>query len=245
MLPPIVQNIVQGNYDDESCPSILWCGSRSYPGVVEEVDELCRSHPASEVHREGHATYWTKPYGEVFIWNLLQAATNDQTGNWRTGKPFPHREAFPILASIYDDFPTAVNFRINQLHPHSGLSPHRETMVVRLDGKVVAKARFHIPIFTHPSASVWVDNMGYHLKPGQLYFFHNGRWHSATNRSDSSYRTHLVFDCLVDEHIAEILRNGLPINADDQEWFNTEDNPRENHRVDEAIAIEQCELWAA
>lgn len=153
----------------------------------------------SLVEAQGHVTSWTKPYGHVVQFSLLNrsgrpddaSADHDPDG---TGKRFHQPDLFPALAAWIAAFPEAVNMRLNGLGARAGLSPHEEHIVRRRPGHAAfVSVRFHLPLLTNPEAELLLDGEMFHLEEGAVFLFNNGCIHSAVNRA-ARFRYHLVWD---------------------------------------------------
>lgn len=171
-----------------------------HDAIRGEVEEVVSSLPSSEVGRPGHVTRWTKPYGKVRQWSLLNRtgatdSTRDDHDGRRQGKRSTLDPArFPALTAFLGLWPDATNMRLNVLDAASGLSPHEEPVVrPQPDGSVIYRTRFHYPVITSPEAVVLLDDEEHVLGAGDVWYFNNGCVHAARNDSDR-YRAHLVWD---------------------------------------------------
>jgi Aspartyl/Asparaginyl beta-hydroxylase len=167
-----------------------------------DLDRLGGQAPASDVAQPEHVTHWTRPFGSVRQWSLLNAS--GRYDDFSTdhdlscfGKRFHEPEVYPALARLVTAFPHTVNFRINVLGPQAGLAPHEEHALVRTRaGTVGARVRFHLPVVTNPEAELTLDGHVYHLEAGTIYFVNHGCVHSAANQGAAG-RMHLVWDMLL------------------------------------------------
>jgi hypothetical protein len=184
------------------CRRLLRLDSDYAVEVRREVERLCRHSRPSQATDPRHPTYWTRPVGEALQWSLLNASgrTDDCSLDHDLsclGKRFHQASEHPALACLIAAFPHAINFRINMLGPHSGLSPHQEHVVFRTRGGTVgARVRLHLPVVTQPGAELMLDGLVYYLEPNTIHFVNHGCVHSASNRA-AVPRTHLVFDVLL------------------------------------------------
>lgn len=198
------------------CLALFRVASAPFATLRAQIEQLCRDERPSQVHEPEHITHWTRPFGDVLQFSLLNrsgrfddfSTDHDQSC---IGKVF-HAAAYPALAGFVASFPHAVNFRINVLGPRSGLSPHEEHVTIRTrSGTVGARVRFHLPIITTPGAELTLDGHVYHLAAGTLYFVNHGCVHAAANRSDE-VRIHLTWDLLLTRQAFDAMfgATGLP-----------------------------------
>ncbi len=175
-----------------------------------DVERLCQSQLSSDVTRPEHITYWTRPFGEVAQFSLLNASGryDDFSSDHNLscfGKQFHGAQAYPALARLISVFPHLVNFRINWLGPRSGLSPHKEHALIRTRSATVgARLRFHLPITTNPFAELMVGGRIYHLDERTIYCVNHGCVHSAKN-DGALPRIHLVWDMLLTKQAFECM----------------------------------------
>lgn len=166
-----------------------------FEDIRSSVKEMMKQSP-SIVTESGHGTNWTKPYGNVYQWNLfsngLLSDTKSNIGRCKES----------VLDAFIEPF-NALNFRINLIGTNSGLSQHIETIEIPEGLKV----RYHVPIETNERATVFLDGDNYNLKEGRLYYFNNGCCHAADNKGKP--RIHLVFDCLY----SDILEKGKEVKS--------------------------------
>jgi hypothetical protein len=183
--------------------------------LAGDVERLCRSNDPSYAGRPDHVTNWTRPFGDVLQYSLLNESGryDDFTSDHDLscfGKRFHEAPKYPALARLVECFPHTVNFRINVLGPGAGLSPHEEHVAMQThSGKVGARVRFHLPIATNGRAELMLDGWSYHLDEGTIYFVNHGCVHAAVNRGDAP-RVHLVWDMLLTaDAFALMFGNGL------------------------------------
>jgi len=185
-----------------------------FAAIREDVRTLLTGRPPSDVSLQSHPTHWTNPYGNVTQHSLLNSSgrTEDTSSDHdlRTeGKAFsaPECQALMRLQAAFAG--SALNFRLNGLMAHSGLSPHEENVV---HGDQL-RLRFHLPVFTNSQARVMLDGEQLHLQPGYIYFFNNGCVHSAGNQGDEA-RYHIVWDVFwnewIDEHMCNLESPATP-----------------------------------
>src|SRR5436190_1655087 len=211
-LREILNGIRDADYHDGGirCLQLFAVDLIFFKQVRDDVCRLYSSNRPSDVRNKEHVTNWTRPYGEVFQFSLLNSSghyddtSTDHNQSCR-GKSFREARQYPALASFISFFPHSINFRLTVMGPRSGLSAHEEHVTVRMrSGKVGLKARFHLPIITNPDAEVLLDGHVYHLPERVLCFFNNGCVHSATN-GGSSARLHLIWDMLVTPEVLQLM----------------------------------------
>jgi len=159
----------------------------------------------SVVNEKGHVTNWTRPYGEALQFSLWNSHGDPM--NWKDdhncspmGKSFHHAEMYPRLAEFISRWPNLCNFRLNVMKAKSGLSPHKEQIVIWKGNVPIVKVRFHLPIITTPEAYMMLNWKHYRFEPGTIYFFNNGVPHCSHNPG-SKERMHLVWDMLCSEQL--------------------------------------------
>jgi hypothetical protein len=193
--------------------------------LAGDVEQLCRDERPSEVGLAGHVTYWTRPFGEVLQFSLLNRSgrfddfTTDHDRSC-IGKTFGAAARYPALAAFVASLPHAVNVRINVLGPRSGLSPHEEHVLIRTGATIGARVRFHLPITTSSAAELMLDGDIYRLARGTLYFINHGCVHAAANHGDAP-RIHLAWDQLLTRDVFDVMfgARGLPDGERLAEWI--------------------------
>lgn len=186
-----------------------------FKALVEDVERVCRSNDPSNVTRPGHVTNWTRPFGDVLQYSLLnQSGRYDDFSSDHDlscfGKRFHDAAGYPALARLIDSFPHTVNFRINVLGPGAGLSPHEEHVAMPMrSGKLGARVRFHLPIASTDGAELMLDGESYHLDKGTIYFINHGCVHSAVNHAEQP-RIHLVWDMLLTTEAFDLMFGSAP-----------------------------------
>jgi hypothetical protein len=167
-----------------------------------DVARLRGDERPSDVASRGHVTGWTRPFGEVRQFSLLNrtgrfddfSSDHDQSC---AGKQFHAARRYPALAALIVVLPDAVNVRVNVLGPRAGLAPHEEHVAIRMrDGTIGARVRFHLPIATSTRAEMVLDGHVYHLAEGIVHFVNHGCVHAAANHGDDE-RIHLSWDQLL------------------------------------------------
>jgi hypothetical protein len=160
---------------------------------------------SSDVTQKGHVTNWTRPEGEVRQFSLfnLSGSSADTGGDFlrpdgaREKKlVFPECHALTRFAALFG--PALRNLRLNGMGTASALSPHEENSISVTPSGPAYVVRFHLPIFTNDQAKVQLDGEEYDFAEGELYFFHHGCVHAASNEGPMP-RYHLVLDCYLDE----------------------------------------------
>jgi hypothetical protein len=177
----------------------------SFTEIKKEVINFIENNKPSHVNTEEHGTYWTNPFGKVLQFNLLHPHGKYEDFSNNSGifldQKYPHLTRF--VQRWADDL---ISFRINILNVKSGLSQHKETIIIKLpNGKIGLKTRFHLPIQTNKSAKVFLDGSLYHLEEGNVYYFNNSCVHSASNLEEN--RVHLVWDTYLSKNIEEYISN--------------------------------------
>jgi hypothetical protein len=192
------------------CRRLFRVSAAFWGNLRDEVLDICRIRPASIVTRSDHVTNWTQPWGEVLQYSLLNEsgrcddATTDHNESCLS-KQFHDSSCFPTIAAFIAQFPHCVNFRINVLGHHSGLSPHEEHLTLRTRaGTVGLRPRFHLPILTNSNCELILDGWVYHLNEGVIYFVNHGCIHSAVNHGGSP-RVHLVWDMLLTPAVFDLM----------------------------------------
>jgi hypothetical protein len=176
----------------------------------EEAQRLRVDEDPSDAREHGHVTHWTRPFGTVLQFSLLNASgrfddTSADHDRSCLGKAFHHGNRYPALARFVSAFPHCLGFRLNVLGPRARLSPHEEHVTLRTrSGGVALRARFHLPLRTSAEAEVMLDGDVYHLDEGRIHFFNNGCVHAARNGGEEE-RLHLVWDMLMTENAAEAM----------------------------------------
>jgi aspartyl/asparaginyl beta-hydroxylase len=192
------------------CLRLFTVEQRLFSALVDEVTGLCGSERASDVTRPGHITNWTKPFGEVRQFSIL-----NRTGRFDDfsadhdlsclGKRFYQSERYPTLGQLISCFPHAVNFRVSVLGSKAGLSPHEEHALIQTKlGTVGARVRFHLPVVTNPGAQMLLDGQVHHLERATLWFVNHGCVHDAANHGDED-RIHLNWDMLLTADTYELM----------------------------------------
>ncbi|MQY10927.1 hypothetical protein SRB5_10400 [Streptomyces sp. RB5] len=164
----------------------------------------------------GHVTAWTRPRGRVEQFSLLNASgrsddfSRDHDGSC-FGKRFHHAERLRALAAFTAGLPHLVNFRVNVLGDGAALPPHEEHSVIRSrDGSVGVRARFHLPLVTHPAATLLLDGDLHHLEAGSVYLVNHGCVHAAENGGPRE-RVHLVWDMLLTAEACDVMFGQGPV----------------------------------
>jgi hypothetical protein len=159
--------------------------------IQKDVTRLIEELRPSVVD-ESHPTYWVNPYGKAVQYSLFNSSGSTADTTIDTSR---ENKAFVSTgyASLYRFFSLfeqhVLTFRLNGMMPHSGLSPHEESIV---DGEKI-RLRFHLPVFTNEKASVALDQRRFWLQEGYVYYFNNGCVHAADNDGEVE-RYHLVWD---------------------------------------------------
>ena len=139
-----------------------------------------------------HVTNWTRPRGDVRQFSLLNAsgATSDYLGDSGDADAVrakrlvhPELEAIARFAALFG--PTLRNLRLNGIGESSGLSAHEERSIQPDRAGRRHIVRFHLLLFTNPSARIYLDGEQFRFAEGTLYFFNHGCVHAASNAPPS------------------------------------------------------------
>ena len=178
-----------------------------FAAIQRDVAKLMASKPSSNVSEKSHPTNWTNPYGQVTqhsLWNE-SGSTADTTTDHNLkieGKLFTALDC-DALRRFFSAFEKgALNFRLNGMAPHSGLSPHEENVIH--EEKI--RVRFHLPVFTNNKVRAMLDGEKFHMRAGYIYYFNNGCVHAADNDGERM-RYHLLWDMWLDEWTEDKLFN--------------------------------------
>src|SRR5688572_23930046 len=187
-----------------------------FAALRREILDFVEAHKPSDVRGAEHVTNWTKPFGAVYQFSLLNRSGRvDDTSSDHdlslAGKSFHHRADYPHLADFVAAFPHAINMRLNAMGEKAGLSPHEEHPVRYVDRRNCwLTTRFHLPVVTNPDVEVLLDGDLYRLEPGRVFYFNNGCVHSAVNRG-GAMRYHLVWDMLLTAETFDLLFSDRPV----------------------------------
>lgn len=158
---------------------------------------------SSDVASKEHVTYWTRPMGQVRQFSLFNKSgrSDDYKGDFGDMEAAKHKRlVFPQLAGMARFAklfgPHLRNLRLNGMGTSSGLSAHEENSIRVTPFGPRHIVRFHLPVFTNPSARMYLDDDSFHFEEGTLYFFHHGCVHAAANPGGEP-RYHLVLDCFL------------------------------------------------
>ena len=170
--------------------------------LSSEVNQLCAVEQGSDVQEREHITHWTRPTGAVRQFSLLNRSGDfgdfqDDHDLSCLGKQFHHAERYPHLAAFVANFQHAINFRVNVLGAHAGLSPHEEhSLFLSASGTAAVHARFHLPLRTSRATHMILEGEVYRFVPRTVYYFNQGCVHAAANQGGEP-RIHLVWDMLL------------------------------------------------
>src|SRR5258708_22440116 len=171
---------------------------------------------SSDVTMKTHVTNWTRPAGEVRQFSLFNDSGDsaDTKGDYgylgdaaRKRLVFPKLEALARFARLFG--PMLRNLRLNGMGPNSSLHAHEENSISATSTGRQFILRFHLPVFTTPTARIFLDDESFVFEEGSLYFFHHRCVHAAANGPDPP-RYHLVLDCFLDRTLATRLFPGTP-----------------------------------
>ncbi|MEU2402607.1 aspartyl/asparaginyl beta-hydroxylase domain-containing protein [Streptomyces pseudogriseolus] len=184
--------------------------------LLADVSLLRIGQRPSMAAAPGHVTAWTQPQGRVEQFSLLNASgrsddfSRDHDGSC-FGKRFHHAKRLRALAALTASLPHLVNFRVNVLGNGAALPPHEEHSVIRArDGAVGVRARFHLPLLTHPAATLLLDGDLHHLEAGSVYLVNHGCVHAAENGGPHE-RIHLVWDMLLTAEACDVMFGQGPV----------------------------------
>lgn len=173
-----------------------------FEALVDDITGLVGRTDSADVTDPAHGTYWTNPKGTVRQWSLWNESGDFNDKSYDSpNSGFHHSEDYPTLAKLIEWATPCTSFRLNALGSNSSLSAHKETVILPGPNGPVMKARFHLPIVTNKDALVMVNGVWFHLPTTTptVWFFQNGGIHSASNRHQTDWRFHLVWDVLVNE----------------------------------------------
>jgi hypothetical protein len=190
------------------------CGRLSdswFAKIRSEVTWVLSHSEASDVTSAEHVTNWTRPRGQARQFSLLNAtgSTKDFSKDHSfalEGKKlvFPQLDGIARFAKLFG--PKLINLRLNGLGQSSGLGAHEERSIQPDPFGTKYKIRFHLPIYSNPSARICLDGEQFHFEEGVLYFFNQSCVHAAINDGDDP-RYHFVLDCLLSPDLhARVLR---------------------------------------
>jgi len=181
------------------------------PDWFEQIQGECswiiKQAESSDVTAKDHVTNWTRPSGSVRQFSLFNMSGDsaDTEGDYgylgdakRKKLVFPQLEGLRRFTNLFG--PALRNLRLNGMGTKSALNAHEESSITLTGTGKQYITRFHLPIFTNKSALVYLDDESFHFAEGNLYFFHHGCVHAASN-SGTEPRYHLVFDCFLDRDL--------------------------------------------
>lgn len=183
-----------------------------------EILAFVEAHKPSDVRGAEHVTNWTKPFGTVYQFSLLNRSgrVDDTSADHdlsTQGKSFHHGADYPRLAAFVAAFPHAINMRLNAMGQKAGLSPHEEHPVRYVDRRSCwLTTRFHLPVMTNPAVEVLLDGDLCRMEEGSIFYFNNGCVHSAVNRG-GDMRYHLVWDMLLSRETYELMFSPAPVDV--------------------------------
>ena len=189
-----------------------------FAALKAEVLDFVETHKPSDVRGAEHVTNWTKPFGTVYQFSLLNRSgrVDDTSADHDlslAGKSFHFADRYPRLGDFVAAFPHAINMRLNAMGQKAGLSPHEEHPVRYVDRKSCwVTTRFHLPVMTNPGVEVLLEGDLYRLEEGSVFYFNNGCVHSAVNRG-GDMRYHLVWDMLLTRETFELMFSPAPASA--------------------------------
>ncbi|MFD9354654.1 aspartyl/asparaginyl beta-hydroxylase domain-containing protein [Streptomyces sp. NPDC060031] len=211
-LQQVLDGIRDANYHRPGirCLRLMETNAATAARLSADVALLRTRQRSSSADAPGHVTAWTGPRGRVEQFSLLNASgrCDDFSRDHDLscfGKRFHHGAHHPALAALIGSLPHLVNFRVNVLGPGASLAAHEEHSVVRArSGAVGIRARFHLPLMTHPAATLLLDGDVHHLEAGAVYLVNHGCVHAAENGGPAD-RIHLVWDMLLTAEAAAVM----------------------------------------
>ena len=93
--------------------------------------------------------------------------------------------------------------RLMRLTPGSIIKPHRDHDLAAEWGA----ARIHVPITTNPDVEFLLNGTPLTMRPGEAWYLRLADEHAVANRGTTD-RVHLVIDCIADDWLAAMLREG-------------------------------------
>ena len=173
--------------------------------IQRECAHIIEHAGSSDVGAPKHVTNWTRPSGTVRQFSLFNNSGDsaDTKGDYgylgdvsKKKLVFPELKALARFADLFR--PALRNLRLNGMGVNSGLNAHEENSISPTRFGVTHIVRFHLPIFTNPSAKIYVDDEMVHFDEGRLYYFNHGCVHAASNEGPDP-RYHLVLDTFLDK----------------------------------------------
>ena len=175
--------------------------------IQQECAHIITHAGSSDVGVPKHVTNWTRPSGTVRQFSLFNNTGNsaDTKGDYgylgdasKKSLVFPEMKGLARFADLFR--PALRNLRLNGMGVNSGLNAHEENSISPAPFGVTRIVRFHLPIFTNPSAKIYVDDEVMHFDEGRLYYFNHGCVHAASNEGPEP-RYHLVLDAFLDRFL--------------------------------------------
>lgn len=125
--------------------------------------------------------------------------------HWFEGRRFNSRaRAIPEFFQRYFGQSELQNFRIQAIAGGGDLGQHRERIIAIPNREQHYKLRFHLPIITNPGVQFDMEGETFRMSEGSVYLFNQYCMHGVTNNG-TELRVHLVFDCYLNDHIAQSL----------------------------------------
>lgn len=177
-----------------------------FAAIQKDVTKLLQERETSDVMQKDHPTNW--PFGRAATPHNLfnKSGVTSQYSTGHSGATEGCTFAAPQLESLRQFFvlfeSRLITFRLKGLMPASGWGAHEEAIIKGDQLRI----RFHLPIFTNPGASVFLDEEKFHFHEGYIYLFNNGCVHPAVNEGETN-RYHFVWDMWLDEWVYEKLLN--------------------------------------
>ena len=206
-------------YEHKGGIKALHLGSLSavwFQQIQGECSWIIEHAGSSDVTAKNHVTNWTRPSGQVRQFSLFNmsgdsADTKGDYGYLGDAKKkrlvFPQLEGLKRFAALFG--PALRNLRLNGMGTSSALDAHEERSIAATKLGRQHIVRFHLPVFSNNTARMYLDDESFRFAEGNLYFFHHGCVHAASNGA-AEPRYHLVLDCFLD---AALFRRLFPGHA--------------------------------
>lgn len=154
---------------------------------------------------------WTPHYNERDYegeWTGVALRSSGGRDGWLFPRPpggapyanTPSLARRPYLREVLATFQCPMeNARLLRLHAGSSILEHTDHALGYQDGL----ARLHVPIFTNPDVTFFLDGEPVPMRAGECWYLDFNRPHRVDNRS-TEHRVHLVIDCVVDDWLTGV-----------------------------------------
>lgn len=116
----------------------------------------------------------------------------------------PLLERAPYLRAVLAAFRCPLQaVRLMRLAPGARIKPHRDHDLAAEWGM----ARVHVPITTNPDVAFLLNGTAVTMAPGEAWYLRLADTHAVANHGVTD-RVHLVLDCIVDDWLLAMLREG-------------------------------------